>query len=128
MLNVWVLRLAVVLTITGCAHPAARASPVVPSDTPAATVEVALTEFRLAPDPIEIRAGRTAFHVTNVGRGGHDFTILSADGHGRLAHTRLLQPGDATTVIVTLPPATYQVICTLPGHQDLGMQTVIRVT
>jgi len=91
-------------------------------------VEVALTEFRFTPDPIQTPAGRMTLHLMNDGRAGHDFTILSADGHHRLARSSLIAPGATAALMVTLPAGTYEVICTQPGHQEAGMQAVLDVS
>jgi len=91
-------------------------------------VEVSLSEFRFTPDRIEAPAGRTDFHLTNEGRIGHDFAVLSADGHRRLAQSPLIGPGSITTLAITLAAGTYEVICTQPGHQEAGMQAVLLVS
>jgi uncharacterized cupredoxin-like copper-binding protein len=114
-----------VLVVAGCGGSSGGASqPLARS----ASVEVALTEFQFTPDPIQAPTGRTTFHLTNDGRAGHDFTILSADGHRRLAQSSLIAPGATATLEVTLPAGTYEVICTQPGHQEAGMQAVLDVS
>ena len=95
---------------------------------PTASVEVALTEYRFTPNPIEARAGATTFRLTNEGQAGHDFTILSADGHHRLAQSALIAPGTSATLATTLQVGTYPVICTQPGHQESGMEAVLQVS
>ena len=91
-------------------------------------VEVSLSEFRFTPGRIEAPAGRTDFHLTNEGRTGHDFAVLSADGHRRLAQSPLIGPGSITTLTITLAAGTYEVTCTQPGHQEAGMQAVLLVS
>ena len=91
-------------------------------------MEVALTEFTFTPNPIEAHAGATTFRLTNDGQAGHDFTILSADGHHRLAQSPLIAPGSSATLTTTLRLGTYPVICTQPGHQEAGMEAVLQVS
>jgi uncharacterized cupredoxin-like copper-binding protein len=117
--------LTAALLLAGCGGSSAGARR---PPTQSASVEIALTEFRFTPDPIEATAGRTTFHLTNDGRAGHDFTILSADGHHRLAQSSLIASGATAALVVTLPAGTYEVICTRPGHQEAGMQAALDVS
>jgi uncharacterized cupredoxin-like copper-binding protein len=91
-------------------------------------VEVTLTEFQFTPNPIEAPAGRTTFHLTNTGRTGHDFAILSADGRTRLAQSSFIAPGTTAALVVVLASGTYEVVCTQPGHQEAGMQAALDVS
>jgi uncharacterized cupredoxin-like copper-binding protein len=94
---------------------------------PAEAVGVVLTEYQFTPNPIEARAGVTTFRLMNEGRTAHDFTILSADGHHRLAQSALIAPGTSASLTTRLQVGSYPVICTQPGHQEAGMEAVLRV-
>jgi uncharacterized cupredoxin-like copper-binding protein len=89
---------------------------------------VTLTEYGFTPDPIEAHAGATIFRLSNQGQTGHDFTILSADGHHRLAQSAPIAPGSSRLLTARLPAGTYDVICTQPGHQEAGMEAVLHVS
>jgi len=116
--------LTAVLLSGGCGvRGAAAVTPVAPT----ASVEVTLTEFKFTPNPIEALVGATTFRLTNEGQAGHDFTIVSTDGHHRLAHSGLIAPGMGATLTTTLRVGTYPVICTQPGHQEAGMEAVLQV-
>jgi uncharacterized cupredoxin-like copper-binding protein len=115
--------LTIALLAAGCGGQAASTSAPPPQ-----AVDVSLTEFRFTPDPIEAPSGRTTFHLANAGRTGHDFTILSADGHRRLAQSPLIGPGSDATLAIILQAGTYRVICTQPGHQEAGMEAVLEVS
>jgi uncharacterized cupredoxin-like copper-binding protein len=91
-------------------------------------VDVALNEYRFTPNPIEAPPGTTTFRLTNEGQAGHDFTVLSADGHHRLAQSGLIGPGTSATLRTTLQVGTFRVICTQPGHQEAGMEAVLHVS
>ena len=117
--------LTAALVVGGCGESSAGARR---PPAPSASVEVALTEYRFAPNPIDAPAGRTTFRLTNDGRTGHDFTIISGDGHRRLARSPLIGPGNAATLTVDLRAGTYEVICTQPGHQEAGMEAVLQVS
>lgn len=88
-------------------------------DTSTRGVEVSLTEYAFAPDPIEAPDGR--FELTNDGAIEHNLVVPEL-GKG----SRELVPGD--TQILDLsdqPPGTYTVICDLSGHREQGMETTL---
>ena len=117
--------LTAVLLSCGCGGRGAAA--VTPVAQTASVEVVALTEFKFTPNPIEAHVGATTFRLTNEGQAGHDFTIVSTDGHHRLAHSGLIAPGMGATLTTTLRVGTYPVICTQPGHQEAGMEAVLQV-
>ena len=84
-----------------------------------------MTDYRFTPNPIIVTAGRVRFLAANVGTVGHDFTVLTPDGSRRIAHSELVQPGDRVMLTVELGPGRYAVICTQPGHQELGMEVTL---
>jgi uncharacterized cupredoxin-like copper-binding protein len=86
-----------------------------------------MTDYRFAPNPIDMPARRVVLRVTNTGTVAHDFTVLTPDGGRRLAHTTLVQPGGVVRVPLDLAPGRYPVICTQPGHQELGMEAIVVV-
>ncbi len=111
--------------LVGCGAPAAQA-PAQQRVEP--LIDVTMTDYRFAPNPIKVTAGHVRFRVSNAGSVGHDFTLLTPDGRRRLAHTTLVSPGDTVVVSLNLPAGTYPVICTQPGHQELGMEAKIIAT
>lgn len=102
-----------------------------PSESPALSlgrqVAVNMTEYHFSPNPIHVAPGPVVFQVINVGLVGHDFTVLTQDGHQRLTHTPLVSPGSTVTLRLDLTPGTYPVVCTQPGHQESGMEARIEV-
>jgi uncharacterized cupredoxin-like copper-binding protein len=85
----------------------------------AAGVSVAAKEFAFALDPSQAKAGGVTFAVTNSGATQHDFKIT---GNGVEQKTPLLEPGKSASLTVDLRPGTYTYICTVPGHEALGMK------
>ena len=72
-----------------------------------------------------VAAGPVVLTVTNDGEDDHDLTVAGPAGAvGRV----LLGPGETATLLVDLPPATYRLYCSLPGHESLGMATTIRAS
>ncbi len=55
----------------------------------------------------------------NEGEVVHNLTVV--DGGDELAGTDDVDPGSSADLEVDIDPGTYQMICTIPGHEDLGM-------
>ncbi len=91
----------------------------------ATTVNVVATDFKLSLDTPTADAGTVTFVVMNNGSVPHDFAITVA-GHQHT--TSLLQPGASESLTVELQPGIYDYICSVPGHDMLGMQGVFTVT
>jgi uncharacterized cupredoxin-like copper-binding protein len=68
-------------------------------------------------------------NVYNVDQDPH--TSAVADGNGNQIGAAIDlppgHPGAAVPLTVTLPPGTYELFCTLPGHAAAGMRTTIVV-
>lgn len=87
----------------------------------AATFDVSLSEFSLAPDVIHAPAGEPlTFDVSNDGSAPHTFAVDTGSG---VEETRELQPGDTQTLEVpALEVGDYRIYCSISGHTDLGME------
>jgi plastocyanin len=98
--------------------------------------EVALGEWAVTPEAKAVRPGRTVFVISNRGTMPHGFEIeregddSSGSGSGRdrgKVETGLLQPGESVKVVLDLTEGTYKLECTVEGHDDMGMETLMRV-
>lgn len=78
-------------------------------------------EFAFEPKEIRVNAGMARFVVRNGGTVEHDFEIVGVAQHGAEHKARLIQPGAVYEVEVSLRPGIYEVVCTVPGHQEAGM-------
>ncbi len=88
----------------------------------ASSVEVELTEFSIVPTDLEVAAGGT-LAVTNAGSIEHDLEVIDA-GVG----TPMLAAGDSEALALgDLAPGTYEVRCTVPGHDSAGMVTSLTI-
>ena len=103
-------------------------SPALPTGAPSAaaaapaSVAVELTEFDVSPATLEVAAGGT-LEVTNAGAIEHDLAVRDA-GVG----TAMLGSGASESLSVAgLTPGTYEVYCTVPGHDTSGMVGTLRV-
>ena len=70
--------------------------------------------------------GDVSLVVTNAGPTIHNLAIRDASGTV-LKTTPDLKPGASATLTVSLPAATYAIICTLPGHESLGLKGTLTV-
>jgi uncharacterized cupredoxin-like copper-binding protein len=96
---------------------------------PERTIDVGMLEYAFLPQRIEVRTGeRVRFAVKNTGKLEHDF---SGDQRGKalgLGHVHL-GPGGTGATDWTAPatPGEVKVVCTIPGHEGLGMTATIAV-
>jgi uncharacterized cupredoxin-like copper-binding protein len=90
------------------------------------TVGVSENEWHITLGRVRAPHGKITFSVTNFGQDDHNFAIRKHGVHygstGRIAH------GAHATLTVTLPPGTYVLLCSIPGHAALGMITHLTVT
>jgi uncharacterized cupredoxin-like copper-binding protein len=90
---------------------------------PGRELVVAMTEYGFVPPTIELLAGeRVRLVVRNIGRLEHDFV---PDQRGTALGLRSvhLRPGGDESQDWTAPaePTDIRVVCTVPGHEALGM-------
>lgn len=87
-------------------------------------VEVALYEMKIHM-PTVIPAGNTTFRISNTGN-MHSFKIKGNGVEKELEHH--LKEGESAELNVNLVPGTYDVLCPVLTHPDLGMRLVLTVT
>jgi uncharacterized cupredoxin-like copper-binding protein len=63
--------------------------------------------------------------VQNNGSTQHDFAIR---GNGVVKKTATIKPGETARLTVDVEPGNYTYICTIPGHEQLGMNGTFTVT
>lgn len=118
--------IAAVALAAGCASR--TAAPPSPTGQPGQpSITVVLREFEFEPRPLKAKAGKVRFLLLNRGTVDHDFMIPSV--MGAMEHEKdLVKPGRSKTIEIELKPGTYEVICTIPGHQDAGMKVQLEVS
>ena len=89
----------------------------------ATTVKVTETEFKIALPSTRLEAGRITFDVQKAGNIPHDLAIK-----GMKEKTKLIPAGASDKLTVTLKPGTYQLWCTVTGHEAAGMKLSITVS
>lgn len=86
-----------------------------------ASVTVSAVEFKFKMSATsESKPGPVTFKITNNGKLPHDFKI---DGK----ESKMLQPGQSTSLAVTLKKGSYPYLCTVPGHAAAGMKGTFKV-
>ena len=93
------------------------------SSGPATTINVSMTDYAFAPNPIEVTAGDVRINAINDGKLPHDL-VISELGKGTVEQA----PGTSKSISLDgVRPGTYIVVCDLPGHRALGMETKLIV-
>lgn len=121
---------------TPAATPPASTTPATPKPS-GASVDVALSEFKIKPAVTSVSAGRVTFTVNNTGQVKHQFTVISTtksaatvlskhnpndDIAGARGEIAAIAPGATKTLVIKkLKPGHYAFVCALPGHYQSGM-------
>jgi manganese oxidase len=103
----------------GDGEAAAAAGPV--------TVDVMLSDFAIDPAAIEVPAGSDiTFNVMNHGQSPHTFGVV-VDGE-TIETASIDVDGSTTLEVPALAAGTYDTLCTVPGHDQLGMVGTLTAT
>ncbi|MCW3016137.1 MAG: hypothetical protein JWO02_3229 [Solirubrobacterales bacterium] len=107
------------------------------------TVQVALTEYKIAASAATAPAGRVTFDASNDGVIPHELVVVKTDATaaGLLKGSKADETGNVgelderalavkatKTLTLDLKPGHYALICNLPGHYQGGMHTDFTVT
>jgi len=98
-------------------------------------LRVTLDEYRIVPQNVVVKPGRTKVIARNTGRLTHNLAIQIPEGGpdgkpvdipgGRVG---TLQPGETGEPIkVTLEQGEYRLVCTIANHDDLGQYGDLKV-
>ena len=86
-----------------------------------------MTEYRFDPRHVTARSG-VELTVRNDGQLAHNLTVERDYGaHQKLIATDTFLAGESRTLRVDLSPGRYAMVCTVPGHEQLGMVGSIKV-
>jgi uncharacterized cupredoxin-like copper-binding protein len=88
------------------------------------TVNVVARDFEFILDSNSAAAGTISFVITNEGAMPHDFAITI---DGERYKSEMIKPGSSGSLTVELPAGNYEYICTIPGHDVLGMKGTFTV-
>jgi plastocyanin len=89
--------------------------------------EVVLTEYEFTPRIVTVKRG-TVLKVRNDGQIAHNLTVeRRTPGSQKLIGTDSFLGGRSARLRVDLPPGRYKMLCTVPGHAQLGMVGTLAV-
>jgi manganese oxidase len=122
------LTLALAMVAAACGGTEGTTEPV-SGEEPAGettTIDVSLTDFAIDPAHIEAPEGSPlSFNVSNDGEAPHTFGVLVG---GETYETVELQAGETATLDVpALEAGEYETLCTVPGHDTLGMTGMLMI-
>jgi plastocyanin len=107
------------LALAGCGGDENGEEAQAPEESPRQTITITETDFALEPSSVELEApGTYAFEVVNDGQVAH---ALEVEGEGIEEETETLQPGERSTLTVTLEGGSYELYCPIDDHKDRGM-------
>ena len=107
------------VVLAGCGEPA-----IVPVENN--TIGLKLDEYRILPKRVSAPAGELRLIVRNIGTLTHNVAIEtipkvgSDDGPEQIVRTETVHPNQRAEVTFTIQPGTYQLVCTIANHDDLG--------
>jgi plastocyanin len=86
--------------------------------------EVGMSEYAFDPSDASAARGDTVT-ATNDGQTVHNLTVQ--DGDEELGATADVDPGQSDELEVDFDPGEYEMICTIPGHAEAGMEGTFTV-
>jgi plastocyanin len=90
-----------------------------------ARVTITLDDFSIAPQRLRARPGRIELRVVNRGAIGHTLRVLRGDRE--VAGVKTLLPGASGTAAGRLERGSYDLVCILGNHEELGMYGTLTV-
>jgi plastocyanin len=85
----------------------------------AAAGAVSMAEFKFDPAEVTVERGST-LTVRNEGSLEHDLKVR--DGGEVIGGTDVFPAGESQALQVDFPPGSYEMFCSVPGHEDSGMK------
>lgn len=82
-------------------------------------------EYSFDPQTIQVPAGSIRFELTNAGAQAHDLHVMK--GGQDLGGTAIFSGGQTASATVKLAPGTYDFVCTVGDHEQLGMKGKLTV-
>jgi hypothetical protein len=106
----WLAAAVVLLGLAGCGATTTVGA--------GGTLQIALNEYRVAPQDVRARAGSLAIFVHNYGRLTHDL-VISLNGVPE-ASTKPIAPGQSAVLDAALAPGKYLIASSILSDQALG--------
>ena len=128
--------MALVALVAACAAPAETAPP-------GSQVVAELADSKITVNVPSVKAGTIKIGVRNLGTMEHSFVVLKTDlapdklpvdgpsakakEDGKIGEIASIPAGKSAAVTLDLAPGTYDFICNIAGHYQLGMHTAFTV-
>ena len=91
---------------------------------------VVMTDYEFHPRDVKVRRGET-LTVLNDGGIAHNLKVERGPNPRKttdeLAGTSSFLKGDSEPLRIDLPPGRYVLVCTVPGHREIGMTGTLTV-
>jgi azurin len=84
------------------------------------------SEYRIGTSRAKAPAGVLIAQLQNNGQDDHDLAVRTSAGR-IVATTKVVHHGGLGQLRVRLKPGRYQLVCTLAGHEALGMRALLVV-
>ncbi|MEO6496826.1 MAG: cupredoxin domain-containing protein [Solirubrobacteraceae bacterium] len=90
------------------------------------TIGLRLDEYRVLPQAVSAPAGQLRMIIRNLGLHPHNIAVEtipeigSDEPAGELARTSTVHAGQRSEVTFFIKPGTYNLVCTIANHDDLG--------
>ncbi len=98
------------------------------SGPPAGAITVKLTDYKFNPSSISAPSGKVVFYVVNSGSTTHDMVIRDSSKK-QIAASELVAAGDSYVFTVSnIAAGSYEVFCSVDGHEALGMVGKLTIT
>jgi plastocyanin len=91
-----------------------------PTGRPVGPNTVAMTEYEFVPKNVKAKHG-VELTVRNDGQIAHNLTVTPTESSKELIGTDSFLGGRSEKLKVDLSPGRYTIVCTVPGHEQLGM-------
>jgi plastocyanin len=98
------------------------------SGPPAGAITVKMTDYKFNPGSINAPSGSVVFYLVNSGSVAHDLVIRDSSKK-QIASSELVSAGDSKVFSVSnIAAGTYEIFCSQPGHEALGMKGTLTIT
>ncbi len=92
-----------------------------------ARMQVVSDEWSLVLSRQRLKAGPALIELANFGEDDHDLRLRRKARGAQTLQVGMVHPGEQAELETLLPPGTYRLWCSLPGHAARGMRATLVV-